>query len=64
MCARAKVRDGHVANRPVDAAIGVTLDGRKDVLGLWMGAGGEGAKFWMSILVDLKTEGVTAMPRS
>jgi transposase-like protein len=31
-----KVRDGQVANRPVYAAIGVTLDGRKDVLGLWM----------------------------
>ncbi|MBE1579652.1 transposase-like protein [Amycolatopsis roodepoortensis] len=31
-----KVRDGQVANRPVYAAIGVTVDGRKDVLGLWM----------------------------
>ncbi|GAA1300585.1 hypothetical protein GCM10009634_58780 [Saccharothrix xinjiangensis] len=40
-----KVRDGQVANRPVYAAIGVTVDGRKDVLGLWMGTGGEGAKF-------------------
>jgi transposase-like protein len=40
-----KVRDGQVANRPVYAAIGVTVDGRKDVLGLWAGAGGEGAKF-------------------
>lgn len=53
-----KVRDGQVANRPVYAAIGVTVDGRKDVLGLWMGAGGEGAKFWMSVLVDLKNRGV------
>ena len=53
-----KVRDGQVANRPVYAAIGVTLDGRKDVLGLWAGAGGEGAKFWMSVLVDLKNRGV------
>jgi putative transposase len=40
-----KVRDGQVANRPVYAAIGVTVDGHKDVLGLWMGSGGEGAKF-------------------
>jgi putative transposase len=40
-----KVRDGQVANRPVYAAIGVTVDGRKDVLGLWAGTGGEGAKF-------------------
>ena len=53
-----KVRDGQVANRPVYAAIGVTVDGRKDVLGLWMGVGGEGAKFWMSVLVDLKNRGV------
>jgi transposase-like protein len=40
-----KVRDGQVANRPVYAAVGVTVDGRKDVLGLWAGVGGEGAKF-------------------
>src|SRR5215475_12776011 len=53
-----KVRDGQVANRPVYAAIGVTVDGHKDVLGLWMGSGGEGAKFWMSVLTDLKNRGV------
>src|SRR3954470_12519523 len=53
-----KVRDGQVANRPVYAAIGVTVDGCKDVLGLWMGTGGEGAKFWMSVLIDLKNRGV------
>jgi putative transposase len=54
-----KVRDGQVANRPVYAAIGVTVEGRRDVLGLWMGTGaGEGAKFWMSVLVDLKNRGV------
>ena len=43
-----KVRDGQVANRPVYAAIGVTLAGEKDILGLWAGTGGEGAKFWMA----------------
>jgi putative transposase len=53
-----KVRDGQVANRPVYAAIGVTVEGHKDVLGLWAGTGGEGAKFWMSVLVDLKNRGV------
>lgn len=53
-----KVRDGQVANRPVYAAIGVTIDGRKDVLGLWIGTGGEGAKFWMSVLTDLRNRGV------
>ena len=40
-----KVRDGQVANRPFYAAIGVTLEGDKDILGLWAGSGGEGAKF-------------------
>ena len=35
-----KVRDGQVANRPFYAAIGVTLDGDKDILGLWAGSGG------------------------
>jgi putative transposase len=53
-----KVRDGQVANRPVYAAIGVTLAGGKDVLGLWAGTGGEGAKFWMSALTDLKNRGI------
>jgi transposase-like protein len=37
-----KVRDGQVASRPIYAAIGVTLAGEKDILGLWAGTGGEG----------------------
>jgi putative transposase len=53
-----KVRDGQVANRPIYAAIGVTLDGGKDILGLWAGTGGEGAKFWMSVLTDIRNRGV------
>ena len=53
-----KVRDGQVANRPVYAAIGVSLAGEKDVLGLWAGTGGEGAKFWMAVLTDLRNRGV------
>jgi transposase-like protein len=53
-----KVRDGQVANRPIYAAIGVSLAGDKDVLGLWAGSGGEGAKFWMAVLTDLKNRGV------
>lgn len=52
-----KVRDGQVANRPIYAAIGVSLDGRRDVLGLWAGRGGEGAKFWMSVLTDVRNRG-------
>jgi transposase-like protein len=52
-----KIRDGQVANRPIYAAIGVTLAGEKDVLGLWAGTGGEGAKFWMSVLTDIRNRG-------
>ena len=53
-----KVRDGQVPNRPIYAAIGVSLAGEKDVLGLWAGTGGEGAKFWFAVLTDLKNRGV------
>src|SRR3954454_9389435 len=54
-----KVRDGQVGNRPFYAAIGVDLNGRRDVLGLWAGTGGgESAKFWMNVLTDLKNRGV------
>ena len=43
------------ANRPVYVAIGVNLDGERDVLGLWLGpTGGEGAKQWMTVLTELK----------
>jgi putative transposase len=53
-----KVRDGQVANRPIYAAIGVSVDGERDILGLWAGQGGEGAKFWMAVLTDLRNRGV------
>ncbi|MEU1527835.1 IS256 family transposase [Nocardia rhamnosiphila] len=53
-----KIRDGQVANRPIYAAIGVTVTGEKDILGLWVGAGGEGAKFWMSVLTEIRNRGV------
>ena len=53
-----KVRDGQVANRPFYAAIGVTLAGERDILGLWAGTGGEGAKFWMAVLTELRNRGV------
>jgi putative transposase len=55
-----KVRtDGHVRNRPVYIAMAVDTDGRKHVLGLWLGKGDEGAKFWLGILTELKNRGVT-----
>jgi len=54
-----KVRDGQVGNRPVYAAIGVDLDGHKDILGMWAGDGdGESAKFWMSVLTELRNRGI------
>jgi putative transposase len=53
-----KIRDGQVANRPVYAAIGVSVDGKRDVLGLWVGTGGEGAKYWLAVLTEIKNRGV------
>lgn len=55
-----KVRtNGHVINRAAYLAIGVDVEGRKHVLGVWLGDGGEGAKFWLSVLTELKNRGVT-----
>ncbi|TCP38595.1 transposase-like protein [Tamaricihabitans halophyticus] len=53
-----KIRDGQVANRPIYVAIGVTVAGERDILGLWAGDGGEGAKFWLSVLTEIKNRGV------
>ncbi len=52
-----KIRDGQVTNRPVYSAIGVTVDGERDILGLWVGNGGEGAKFWLQVLTEIKNRG-------
>jgi putative transposase len=53
-----KIRDGTVANRPVYLAVGVSLDGDREVLGMWAGTGGEGAKQWLAYLSELKNRGV------
>jgi hypothetical protein len=53
-----KFRDGQVANRPCYTAIGVTVDGKRDILGLWIGQGGEGAKYWLQVLTEIKNRGV------
>jgi putative transposase len=53
-----KVRDGQVTNRPVYVAIGVTVNGERDILGLWAGDGSEGAKFWLAVLTEIKNRGV------
>jgi putative transposase len=54
-----KVRDnGHVRNKAIYLAIGVTMSGMKEVLGLWI-AQTEGAKFWLQVVTELKNRGVT-----
>jgi transposase-like protein len=54
-----KIRDGQVANRPVYVAVGISLEGQRDVLGMWVGpSGGEGAKQWMSMLTELRNRGI------
>jgi putative transposase len=53
-----KMRDnGVVQNRAVYVALGVTREGRKEVLGLWSSAN-EGAKFWLQVLTELKNRGL------
>jgi len=53
-----KIRDGIVQNRPAYLAVGVDLEGRKHVLGIWIGdSNGEGSKFWLKVLSELKNRG-------
>jgi putative transposase len=56
-CVNVKVRDGQVANRPVYMALAVTAEGHRDILGLWVGDGGEGAKYWLQVLTEIKNRG-------
>ena len=53
-----KVRDGQVTNRPFYVVIGVSVDGHRDILGVWAGDGAEGAKYWLAVLTELKNRGV------
>jgi len=53
-----KVRDGQVTNKPFYIVIGVTCAGERDILGIWAGDGGEGAKYWLAVLTELKNRGV------
>jgi putative transposase len=53
-----KIRDGQaVRNYACYLAIGVNLDGERDVLGIWFQRT-EGAKFWLAVLTDLRQRGV------
>ena len=53
-----KVREnGHVAKRSIYLALAVNLEGKKELLGLWLGES-EGAKFWLGLITELKNRGV------
>lgn len=57
-CIVVKVRqDQRVVNKSIYLALGVNLDGHKELLGLWL-AETEGAKFWLSVLTELHTRGL------
>lgn len=51
-------REGKVENTAVYNVLGVNVEGHRDVLGHWVGEGGEGAKFWLSVVTDLQVRGV------
>ena len=54
-----KVRtSGTVINRPAYVVVGVDVEGRKHVLGVWLGEGGEGAKYWLSVLTEIRNRGL------
>jgi putative transposase len=55
---RVKVRDGgHIQNKAIHVAMGVNMEGHKEVLGLWTSQN-EGAKFWLQVLTELQSRGV------
>lgn len=53
-----KIRDGQVANRPIYVVMAVTVEGHREILGIWAGDGAEGAKHWLAVLTELKNRGV------
>ena len=54
-----KVRQNNkITNTAIYIVLGVNLEGHRDVLGHWIGSGGEGANFWLSVVTDLKNRGV------
>lgn len=55
---RVKIRDGgHIQNKAIHVAMGVNMEGHKEILGLWT-AQNEGAKFWLQVLTELQSRGV------
>ncbi len=57
---RVKVRDGQVTNKPFYVAVGVTVNGERDILGVGAGqeGAGEGVKYWFNALAEMKNRGV------
>lgn len=51
-------QEGRIENVAIYIALAVDVDGHKDVLGTWVGDGGEGAKFWLNVLTELQSRGV------
>lgn len=51
-------REHKIVNTAVYLVMGIDLQGHKDVLGHWVGSGGEGSSFWLSVLTELKNRGV------
>ncbi|MDJ0386469.1 IS256 family transposase, partial [Streptomyces sp. G-G2] len=56
-CVHVKLRDGKVANRPVYVVLAVTVEGTREILGLWAGDGGEDAKYWLQVPTEIKNRG-------
>jgi transposase-like protein len=51
-------RNGKIENVAVYNVLGVDLEGKREILGHWIGDGGEGANFWLSVITDLQNRGV------
>jgi len=57
-CIHVKARDNHtIINKAVYLAIAVNMEGKKELLGIWVGKN-EGSKFWMQVVTELKNRGV------
>jgi transposase-like protein len=56
-CVHVKLRDGKVADRPIYVVLAVTVEGTREILGLWAGDGGEGAEYWLQVLTEIKNRG-------
>ncbi|MHC6527021.1 IS256 family transposase [Vibrio proteolyticus] len=61
-CIVVKIRqDKQVINKSVYLALGVNMDGQKELLGMWLSEN-EGAKFWLNVLTELQNRGVKDIP--